>query len=79
MATSSLNDISTDQLHNRPVVVSGGAVTPLHIYKDDVNGFASTSAIYFTDFRYYCTMLHSMRSIIPQEFGWKSSSSSCAL
>ncbi len=58
---SSLNEISTDQLGNR-VVVRGIRITPLDptllpfstagfwtdaVFKDDVNGFGSSSAIFF--------------------------------
>jgi hypothetical protein len=57
--TSSLNEISTDQLGIRVVVREGGVTppTPMHsflqqasgqIFKDDVNGFSSTSDSYLT-------------------------------
>jgi hypothetical protein len=53
---SSSNEISTDKLGNR-VVVMGGFITPtprpslpqasVQIFKDDVNGFSSISDICF--------------------------------
>jgi hypothetical protein len=53
--TSSVNEISTDQLGNRVVKRGGGRYSALlhpflqQILKDDVNGFSSTSDIYFLE------------------------------
>jgi hypothetical protein len=48
--TSSLNRISTDLLQNRVAVRGGQAFG--QIFKDDVNGFSSTSDISFM----HCTL-----------------------
>jgi hypothetical protein len=62
---SSLNQTSTDQLENKVVVRRGGIIPSSlllfmqqalgNIFKDDVNGFSSTSDICFmVTARYFC-------------------------